>query len=176
MSIREPNMMLELTNLEATQQLAAAFAATLRVPAVVLLSGTLGSGKTSFVQGFFRALGFKHIVRSPTFAIVESYSFAEVNAELAERYPDGYIHHFDFYRINDAKALEMLGIREYLNGMHVVFIEWPAVGELLGIEADLRIELDYLELEQGRKFQCSAESVLGREWLGAVLQFNSELK
>ena len=58
---------------EATLQWGGSWAATLSAPLVVYLQGDLGAGKTTFTRGLLRGLGYSGAVKSPTYAIVESY-------------------------------------------------------------------------------------------------------
>ncbi|PIU98684.1 tRNA (adenosine(37)-N6)-threonylcarbamoyltransferase complex ATPase subunit type 1 TsaE [Candidatus Wolfebacteria bacterium CG03_land_8_20_14_0_80_40_12] len=75
------------------------------------LEGELGSGKTSFVRGFLRALGIRGKITSPTFVIIKNY---------------GRIYHIDCYRTEKIKELLDLGLKEILaNHQNIVLIEWP---------------------------------------------------
>ena len=81
---------------------------------LVALSGDLGSGKTTFVQGFADGygVGTNDYVRSPTFALVHEY------------YGRTPLYHFDFYRLSCFTEVLDLGFEEYLAAKGVVIIEW----------------------------------------------------
>lgn len=84
---------------------------------VFALVGDLGAGKTTFSKTFFKELGVKQHVQSPTFSIINSYeiSFGEYEK----------VFHIDTYRIEHIKELEVLHIDEILsNPKHIVVIEW----------------------------------------------------
>lgn len=104
--------------------------ASVRLPAVIYLYGELGTGKTTFVRGALRALGYQGLVKSPTFTVVESYS---VNQHT--------IHHFDLYRISDPEELDFIGIRDYASDSSITFFEWPEKGQTFIPAATLKITL-----------------------------------
>jgi tRNA threonylcarbamoyladenosine biosynthesis protein TsaE len=68
---------------------------------IFCLSGTLGAGKTVFVQGFAKGIGYEGRVTSPTFTIMNEYE--------SGRLP---IYHFDLYRLEGADDLESIGYEE----------------------------------------------------------------
>lgn len=82
---------------------------------VIGLKGELGSGKTTFVQGFARALRIKEKISSPTFVIYKKFKIKNSK----------YFYHFDCYRIQEAKDILDLGFKEIIsNGENIVIIEW----------------------------------------------------
>lgn len=86
---------------------------------VVVLSGDLGSGKTTFVQALARNLGVIETVTSPTFIIERVYKL-----EREGRRFDRLIH-IDAYRLEAEKELEALGWREIAaNAKNLIVIEW----------------------------------------------------
>lgn len=121
---------IELTDASATEALGSALADVLPSGGVVFLHGQLGAGKTTLVRGLLRAFGYTGFVRSPTYALVESY---EVEGRS--------IHHFDLYRLSDPEELEFIGLRDYLDAEAVSLIEWPERGKGLLPEPDLSIGL-----------------------------------
>ncbi len=106
-------MRVSASSVEETRRLGARLAKTAVPGDVFSLNGDLGCGKTEFVRGFVEALSADASVRSPTFSIVNTY-----------RSPDFPIHHFDFYRIEDAREFASIGLDEYVNGDGVCLIEW----------------------------------------------------
>src|SRR5688572_10893341 len=93
-----------------TERLGAELAAALRPGDVVLVSGELGSGKTTFVRGAARALGVTDPVTSPTFTIGQIYRGP---VEVA---------HLDLYRL---QAIDPSILEDYVTPDRITFIEWP---------------------------------------------------
>ena len=99
---------------EETAALGRSFGARLRPGDVVALYGTLGTGKTCFVQGVCEALGVRSRVGSPTFTLINEYPS-----------PAGAVVHIDLYRIGARAELSQLGLEEYLGGPFICLVEWP---------------------------------------------------
>ena len=91
---------------------------------VIALRGDLGAGKTTFVQGFMKALGVKNHITSPTFLIIRKY---EISTPLKKNHPHyHHAYHLDLYRIHKPKELLDLGFKKILKDPHaVILIEWP---------------------------------------------------
>ncbi|HEY0790272.1 MAG TPA: tRNA (adenosine(37)-N6)-threonylcarbamoyltransferase complex ATPase subunit type 1 TsaE [Chthoniobacterales bacterium] len=98
---------------EETRRLAAGFAASLQAGDVIALHGDLGAGKTEFVKGLVEGLGSNDAVTSPTFTLVHEYH--------GGRLP---VYHFDFYRLDGAADLDLIGYDECLGEPGVTVIEW----------------------------------------------------
>lgn len=91
---------------------------------VVGLTGNLGSGKTTFVQGFAHALGVREKVLSPTFVIIKKY---KINSKLKIRnLKFQYMYHIDCYRIEHEEDMVRLDWGIIVSDpQNLVFIEWP---------------------------------------------------
>jgi len=111
---------------------AATFVQHIKPGDVVFLEGTLGAGKTTFVRGFLRALGYNGIVKSPTYTLVETYSL--------DNHPT--IHHFDLYRLKSPLELDHLGPDYYFTKKAICFIEWPEKATKLLPQPTLQISID----------------------------------
>ncbi len=103
-----------LADEKGTDAVAQALASCLFSPLSLGFQGDLGTGKTTLIRGFLRALGVTESIKSPTFSLVESYHFSEY-----------VVHHFDLYRLSDATELDALGFRDYFASDAVCCIEWP---------------------------------------------------
>jgi tRNA threonylcarbamoyladenosine biosynthesis protein TsaE len=84
---------------------------------VVLVSGELGSGKTTLIRGAARGLGVSEPVTSPTFTIGHIYG---------GRVP---VSHLDLYRLADLGQEDPALLDDYLTPQSVAFIEWPGAAE-----------------------------------------------
>jgi len=82
---------------------------------VIGLKGELGSGKTSFVQGFAKGLGIKEKILSPTFVIYKKFKIKNSK----------YFYHFDCYRIQKAEDILDLDFKEIIsNPENIILVEW----------------------------------------------------
>ena len=105
-------MKLQTADPEQTQAVAAAVASVVRAGDVILLSGDLGAGKTTFTQGFARALGVTEPVTSPTFTLLNEY-----RGRLR-------VLHADVYRLDSLQEVIDLGIGELVEEDSVALVEW----------------------------------------------------
>jgi tRNA threonylcarbamoyladenosine biosynthesis protein TsaE len=119
-----------------TQQLGARLAHAVLAPAVIYLNGPLGAGKTTFVRGFLRGLGFHEKVKSPTYTIVEPYE--------TEQYE---VFHFDLYRLITPDELRQIDLADYFAPRAVCLIEWPEKGGALLPPADIACFFDMMQNE-----------------------------
>ncbi|GAB4564488.1 MAG: hypothetical protein Tsb007_34160 [Rhizobacter sp.] len=107
--------------------------------AFIELHGTLGSGKTTFVRHLLQALGVQGRIKSPTYAVLESYEL-----------PGLTISHFDFYRFKDPQEFEDAGFRDVFAAQGLKLAEWPEQAAGLLPVPDLRMELTPLDGDQRR--------------------------
>jgi tRNA threonylcarbamoyladenosine biosynthesis protein TsaE len=114
---------------QQTRALGEAVAALLSPGDVVSLTGDLGAGKTTLIQGLAGGLGVREPVLSPTFTLVREYK-----GRL-------HVYHLDVYRLDRIQDVLDLGFEEMLDEGGVVLIEWGDVIEAVMPEAHLQIEL-----------------------------------
>jgi tRNA threonylcarbamoyladenosine biosynthesis protein TsaE len=136
-------MQLTTESAEETIELGQKIGQYLQGGEVILLSGSLGGGKTQFTKGIGQGLGITEEIISPTFTIERIY-----NGRLT-------LHHFDFYRLNgfDAELLEELDeISKQEN--NVTVIEWPDNLKYQPTES-LQIHFHYLD-ENRRQLRLDA--------------------
>jgi tRNA threonylcarbamoyladenosine biosynthesis protein TsaE len=137
-------------NEQAVAELAARFAASMQVPAVIYLRGDLGAGKTTFARAYIHALGYAGYVKSPSYGLLETYEAGGQN-----------ILHLDLYRIEDPEELEFLALRDLFDDQSVLLVEWPDRGEHYLPKPDL--VLDFGENSETRFICCRALSARGRK-------------
>lgn len=95
------------------------FASKSRRPLTLALSGELGSGKTTFVQGLARALGIREHPRSPTFVLAKRYQVTRRGL------PWRHFVHVDAYRIERPSEARRIGLAEILDEHDaIVVVEW----------------------------------------------------
>lgn len=119
---------------------------------IIYLRGPLGAGKTTFARGFLRGLGYKGVVKSPTYTLVEPYGFDSMMC-----------YHFDLYRLADPEELEFTGARDYFNSASICLIEWPEKAEDYLAAADIDCRLEHHS--PGRKMMLTACSAKGEQLL-----------
>ena len=103
---------------------------------MILLSGELGAGKTLFVQGIARGLGYEGQVSSKSFVIMGEYQGREK------------LYHADLYRLEDPMQVEELALGE-LTEDGVLAVEWPERGEWALPAEDLVVSFDVTGRSRG---------------------------
>lgn len=150
-----------LPDTQSTEALGALLADRLSGGATIYLEGDLGSGKTTFVRGALHGLGYRGIVKSPTFTLVEPYELAHIK-----------VFHFDLYRLEDPEELDWIGIRDFFQKDCVSFIEWPDKGHGLLPNPDLK--LSFLPSVGGRRAMISGSSDTGQKIIHTLHGSNLE--
>ncbi len=126
----------------ALEDLASRVAGKLEPGDVVVLSGEVGAGKTTFVRAAARALGVRERVTSPTYQFARGYEGEMDGRPVA-------INHLDLYRLEGLEAPDVLEIEDYVGPGAVTFIEW-AEPALEAIERPTIIHLDHESPETRR--------------------------
>jgi tRNA threonylcarbamoyladenosine biosynthesis protein TsaE len=137
------------TEARATQALGEALAPIFRAGDVVSLTGDLGAGKTTMVQGIARALGVTDPVVSPTFTLVREYRGIMP------------IYHMDVYRLDRIQDVIDLGFDEMMDERALVLIEWGDAIQGLLPERHLQIKLSIPGDDDRRRVAISSP---GASW------------
>ena len=107
---------------------------------ILSLEGELGAGKTTFVKGILKGLNYKHDVTSPTFTLINEYE------------TDVKVIHIDFYRENDTKRWEVIGLNEYLYSDNIIILEWGNLVKDLLPDNMISIFFEHLDLNKRKIF------------------------
>ena len=107
---------MNIENLDGIRQTAKQFIDAMGDYSVFAFYGEMGAGKTTFINAICAELGVDDVTNSPSFSIVNEYR-SETTAEL--------IYHFDFYRLEDEREAEDIGVDDYFESGAVCLIEWP---------------------------------------------------
>ena len=156
--------MIQLTTSSAleTQEVAYKIAALVEQGDLVLLVGELGAGKTTFAQGFGRALGIVEPITSPTFTLAREYEGQRLT-----------MHHLDVYRLEEIDEVLDLALPELLDGASVTLIEWgdAIIPALPGEYLEVRFE--YGEDDDERVIGVRP---VGRRWLAREASLSRTLE
>lgn len=129
-----------------TINLASYIAKFLSNGSLILLTGDLGAGKTTFTQGIAKGLGISENVISPTFNILKCYFHDPIN-----------LYHIDAYRLKDQD--HNIGLEEFIEGDGVCVIEWPIyIKELIQPNTYLKVNLELIFGDK-RKITISSNSL-----------------
>lgn len=104
---------------------------------VICFEGDLGAGKTTLISAICRQLGVKENVSSPTFSLINVYSF-QSNSSFKE------VVHIDLYRLSGEEEAMRAGIDEYIHGGSMCLIEWPQKAPGILPDEYLRVQLSVL--------------------------------
>jgi len=132
------------TSPEETEALGRRLGKILSPPALLLLSGDLGAGKTCFVRGLARGLDVAadEPVTSPTYALMHHYQGRHD------------LYHFDLYRLSGWGDLLEIGFDEYIESGKIIVVEWSERAAAAGLEG---LEISFsLQNENGRSIEFTA--------------------
>ncbi|OGJ59514.1 hypothetical protein A2881_01520 [Candidatus Peribacteria bacterium RIFCSPHIGHO2_01_FULL_55_13] len=149
-----------LSNAEKTMSAGRHFAKTIyTLPVDILLSGELGAGKTTFLQGFAKGLGITQQITSPTFALEQRYRMTndqerndqtmrmtDDQAGNDQGMPNAELIHIDLYRLSEKQSRDLLASTDDHTGIRC--IEWPDHAGMTF--ASPKIEITLREENDGR--------------------------
>ncbi|MCF6319883.1 MAG: tRNA (adenosine(37)-N6)-threonylcarbamoyltransferase complex ATPase subunit type 1 TsaE [Proteobacteria bacterium] len=108
----------QIDTLDQLEEIAIKFYQLVLAGDVIFLQGDLGCGKTTFTQLFLKNADISGVVKSPTYALYESYANQQHN-----------FVHMDLYRLSHPEELYYIGIEEILDDKNITLIEWPEKGQ-----------------------------------------------
>ena len=106
----------------------------LRAPAVIGLSGELGTGKTTLIQAICRGLGARARATSPTYALVHQYNAGSTP-----------VYHVDCYRLRHPDDARDLGFDDMMREPAIILIEWPERAGAWAPPLDRHFQLSYAD-------------------------------
>ena len=146
------------SSVKQTLGLGKKIAGNLRGGEIILLSGSLGAGKTVLAKGIAQGLGInKNDVLSPTFVLLRVYQGKYL------------LQHFDFYRISSLEDILALGYQEYLYADAITLIEWPERLKFFLPKEFLKIKL-FIKAKNQRYFKFTAKGTRYKKLLGKIYE------
>jgi len=110
---------------------------------IIFLEGNLGSGKTTFLQGFSKALKIKNKISSPTFTIIKRFKIPKKLSTFENFY------HIDCYRLKNEKEILKLGLEEIINNpKNIVAIEWSEKIKKFLPKKGIKVYFQFLSLNK----------------------------
>lgn len=134
---------------QQTEEIGRRLARRLAAPAVILLRGALGTGKTTLARGLARGFGLQDptLVHSPSFTIVNVYQGPHR------------IYHVDLYRLSGERDLRSVGLEDFLGREGITIVEW---GERLGSMCAAAVEVELEDAGGDRRIIRVRRLPLGR--------------
>ena len=131
-------MEIKISDLDHIRETAREFIDNMGNRKVFAFYGKMGAGKTTFIKAVCEELGVEDVITSPTFAIINEYSWK-----------DDTIYHFDFYRIKKLEEVYDMGYEDYFYSGALCFIEWPELIEEVLPEDAVKVQI--IEKEDGTR-------------------------
>jgi len=140
-----------IPSLDKIDQVAAEFMATYNEPSVFCFYGSMGAGKTTFIQALCRQLNVVDVVNSPSFSIVNEYDTDKGNK----------IYHFDFYRLKEENEAFDLGYEDYFYSDSYCFVEWPEkIASLLPLKR-FDVKISVMDDNSAREIEVTEQLTVG---------------
>jgi len=134
-----------------TEDLGSKLTHNFRMGDIVVLTGELGAGKTTFVQGVAKALNVKSRIISPTFVLVRRHKI-NLKSQMSNLKTTSQnlktLYHIDLYRLESSEEIENLGLEDIFEDTNgIFFIEWGEKHEALKASWEINFEI----LEKGKR-------------------------
>ncbi|MBR3860998.1 MAG: tRNA (adenosine(37)-N6)-threonylcarbamoyltransferase complex ATPase subunit type 1 TsaE [Oscillospiraceae bacterium] len=144
----ESSIIKRLSSPAETEAFAKRLVPLLKEGDLLLFTGAIGAGKTTFIQFLAKYLGVKENVTSPSFVLHALYESGRVP-----------LSHVDFYRLNSDAEVESIGFEDYYD-THITVVEWADRYSCF-IPPYLKLNFAYLENENERLLTITP---VGKEW------------
>ena len=107
---------------------------------IIVFSGELGGGKTTFITGIAEGLGIRENIASPSFTIINLYNISGRNKLV----------HVDFYRLESSKEIFDIGLENYIyDNTSIICIEWGGKFKKYLFKDFLEVTLNYVIENKG---------------------------
>jgi tRNA threonylcarbamoyladenosine biosynthesis protein TsaE len=126
-------------------EFAAAFWQHVNGAKVFLFHGQMGAGKTTTITALCQYKGVKQAISSPTFSIINEYTFQDAGQ-------NGKIYHIDLYRLKDIEEMINAGVEDCIYSGAICFVEWPQKAQELFDESVIHVVIDAID-EQTRSIK-----------------------
>lgn len=103
--------------------------------------GAMGAGKTTIISALCRYKGVQDPVSSPTFAIINEYTYPDGAADAS-------IYHIDLYRLNNEQETLQAGVADCLESGAICFVEWPQKAPFLFDEQTVHVLIDVVSAQE----------------------------
>jgi len=141
-----------------TQRLGVRLGELLHGGELVLLDGSLGTGKTTFTQGLAQGLGIVETVNSPTFTLLKEYPGRpglQIQSGTPKRMGPA-LYHFDLYRLDNPEEIVDLGFEDYFYDTGVCVVEWADKADKLWPKEHIDIRMKMMsETKRGLLFSAT---------------------
>jgi len=136
--------------IDQLNQFAATFWEQVKDAKVFLFHGQMGAGKTTTITALCQYKGVKASISSPTFSIINEYSFLEDGQTRK-------IYHIDLYRLKDTEEMVAAGVEDCIYSGEICFVEWPQKGPDLFDENVVHVLIDPID-QQARSIKILTDS------------------
>ena len=119
---------------------------------IIFLNGELGAGKTFFVRALIKNLGYRGLVKSPTYTLIETYELASYS-----------INHLDLYRLQSATEIFEMGLCDEFDQPTLWLVEWPERAASYLPQPDIVCHIDIMGIHRQIVFQ--SKTILGEQTL-----------
>ena len=144
--------MVFIVSLDTIDTFANDFWKTVKDARVFAFHGEMGAGKTTIVSALCRKKGVTDVIGSPTFSIINEYSFFE-DRQIKK------IFHIDLYRLKDEEEVMQAGVEDVVYSGEIVMIEWPEKAPHLLDENTVHLRISLIN-ENKRQVEISLPSSL----------------
>lgn len=142
-------------------QFAAAFWSQVKDAKVFLFHGQMGAGKTTTITALCQYKGVKDSVSSPTFSIINEYTYQEGGQACK-------IYHIDLYRLKDLEEMMAAGVEDCIYSGEICFVEWPQKAPELFDENVIHVAIQALD-EQTRSIKILTDKTFNAQSMAEQL-------